>query len=66
MDLIKIDVIGSQAAETRVARFEDVAAGGSDFVDAGLDAEETLGGEDDVLAARPQRLASTSSDLPAE
>ena len=57
VDLIEIDVIGSQTAEARVAGFEDVAAGGSGLIWAGPGSEETLCGEDDVLTARAEGLA---------
>src|SRR6185369_1138920 len=55
--LIQIDVVGSQAAQARLAGFQDVAPREAGLVGARFESNEDLGREDDLFAARSQGLA---------
>ena len=57
VELIDIDVVGLQAAETGVDGIEQVIARGADIVGAGAHPEGALGGDDDFLAAALESMA---------
>ena len=50
MDLVEVDVVGLQAAETGIHGVHDVTAGDACVIAAGTGAAEDLGGDDDVFA----------------
>jgi hypothetical protein len=61
--LVGIDVIGSKAAETRLAGFQDVAAREAGLVGARFESNQDFRRQDDIFAARAQCLTEHSLRL---
>ena len=63
MDLIEVDIVSLETAETGFDGIHDVSAGGAYVVAAGAHAAEDLGGENDVLAGDVQVLEGLAECL---
>jgi hypothetical protein len=57
MDLIQVEVVGAEPPQARLARLDDVVARGAQVVRPVTHRTVQLGGQQDLAAARPDRLA---------